>query len=153
MGRTLVALVAGTLFGVGLAISGMADPTRVHAFLSIFGGAWDPTLAFVMAGAIAPMSIAWLIQRRMERPLADKAFSLPDPHPITPRLMGGAAIFGIGWGVAGLCPGPAIADLALQPVLVAPFLVTMLAGFALHRLYERVQTSHHIPTAQKAGER
>ena len=93
----LIAWVAGTLFGVGLAISGMADPTRVHAFLNIFGGAWDPTLGFVMAGAIAPMSIAWLIRRRMDRPLADNAFHLPDPPPITLRLMGGAAIFGIGW--------------------------------------------------------
>lgn len=153
IGRSLLALAAGTLFGGGLAISGMADPTRVHAFLAIFGGGWDPTLGFVMAGAIIPMSLAWLIRRRMERPLADKAFNLPDPYPITTRLTGGAALFGIGWGLSGLCPGPAIADLALRPLLAAAFVATMLTGFALYRLFEPSQGLHHPSSAQKVGER
>ncbi|WP_423787518.1 DUF6691 family protein, partial [Klebsiella pneumoniae] len=71
------------------------------------GGRWDPTLAFVMGGAIAPMTLAWVIRRRMETPLADSRFSLRDTREITARLIGGSAIFGIGWGIAGLCPGPA----------------------------------------------
>lgn len=137
MNRILIALIAGILFGAGLAHSGMSDPTRVRAFLDLFGGRWDPTLAFVMGGAIAPMVLAWAIRRRMEAPLADSRFSLPDTGEITPRLMGGAAIFGIGWGIAGLCPGPAIADLAIRPTLAAPFVIAMLAGFALHNLVDR----------------
>src|SRR3546814_10340084 len=83
-----------------------------------------------MGGAIAPMALAWVIRRRMETPLADSRFSLPDAREITARLIGGSAIFGIGWGIAGLCPGPAIADLAIRPTLAAPFVIAMLAGFA-----------------------
>ena len=137
MKRVLIALIAGILFGAGLAHSGMADPTRVRAFLDLFGGHWDPTLAFVMGGAIVPMALAWWIRRRMEAPLAERAFSLPDTIGITPRLIAGAAIFGIGWGIAGLCPGPAIADLAIRPTLAAPFVIAMLVGFALYRLVDR----------------
>jgi uncharacterized membrane protein YedE/YeeE len=136
MKRVLIALAAGILFGAGLACSGMSDPTRVRAFLDLFGGRWDPTLAFVMGGAIAPMALAWTIRQRMDAPIADSTFSLPDTSEITPRLIGGTAIFGIGWGIAGLCPGPAIADLTIRPALAAPFVIAMLAGFALHRLVD-----------------
>lgn len=135
--RWMIALFAGLLFGAGLAISGMADPTRVRAFLDVTGGAWDPTLAFVMGGALIPMAIAWRIRRRLDAPLADRAFALPDTKPVNPRLIVGAVLFGIGWGIAGLCPGPAIADLALRPLPAAAFVVAMLAGFALHRLIDR----------------
>lgn len=135
--RIPIALIAGLLFGAGLACSGMSDPTRVRAFLDLFGGRWDSTLAFVMGGAIAPMALAWVIRRRMETPLADSRFSLPDAREITARLIGGSAIFGIGWGIAGLCPGPAIADLAIRPTLAAPFVIAMLAGFAVHRFIDR----------------
>jgi uncharacterized membrane protein YedE/YeeE len=128
-----VALFAGALFGAGLAVSGMADPQRVRAFLDIFG-AWDPTLAFVMAGAIVPMAIAWRIQRRMASPVAAETFSLPTKHDLDPRLIAGSALFGIGWGVAGLCPGPAIAILAIAPQPAAIFVVAMLAGMILHNL-------------------
>jgi uncharacterized membrane protein YedE/YeeE len=121
--RALIALAAGALFGAGLALSGMADPARVRAFLDLFG-AWDPTLAFVMGGAILPMALAWRIRPRMDRPLADEAFG---------RLAIGAILFGAGWGLGGLCPGPAIASLVLYPLSVAPFLLAMGAGFALHR--------------------
>ena len=137
MSRPLIALIAGILFGAGLAHSGMADPTRVRSFLDLFGGRWDPTLAFVMGGAIVPMALAWTIRRRMTAPLADGSFALPETSEITPRLIGGAVIFGIGWGIAGLCPGPALADLAIRPLLAAPFVVAMLAGFVLHRLVDR----------------
>lgn len=133
MKRPILALFAGTLFGAGLALSGMADPARVRAFLDLFGG-WDPTLAFVMGGAILPMAIAWMIQRRMERPVAAQAFVLPQVSIIDRRLAIGAILFGIGWGVAGLCPGPAIADLAIAPVPAGLFVIAMIVGMALHRL-------------------
>ena len=113
MKRPIVfALIAGALFGAGLTVSGMADPQRVRGFLDLFG-AWDPTLAFVMGGALIPMAIAWRFQRRMTSPMAAERFALPTARDLDPRLIGGAALFGIGWGIAGLCPGPAIADLAI----------------------------------------
>ena len=132
--RPLVfALVAGTLFGAGLAVSGMADPQRVRGFLDLFG-AWDPTLAFVMGGALIPMAIAWRLQKRMPSPMAAERFTLPTARDLEPRLVGGAALFGIGWGVAGLCPGPAFAGLAIAPAPAALFIAAMLAGMILHRL-------------------
>lgn len=131
--ETLAGLLAGIIFGAGLAISGMADPARVRGFLDITG-AWDPTLAFVMGGAIIPMAIAWRIRATMRRPLAALAFDLPTATKLDRKLLAGAAIFGIGWGVAGLCPGPAIADLAVQPWPAAIFVAAMLAGMVVHRL-------------------
>lgn len=134
MKRPIVfALIAGALFGAGLAVSGMADPQRVRGFLDLLG-AWDPTLAFVMGGALIPMAIAWRFQRRMTSPMAAERFALPTARDLDPRLIGGAALFGIGWGIAGLCPGPAIADLAIAPVPAATFVVAMLGGMILHRL-------------------
>ena len=134
MTRTLAsALFAGVLFGAGLAVSGMADPQRVRGFLDIFG-AWDPTLAFVMGGALIPMAVAWRFQSRMAKPAWAPQFSLPTRRDLDPRLIGGAALFGIGWGIAGLCPGPAIADLAIAPIPAAIFVAAMLGGMMLHRL-------------------
>lgn len=144
--RIVIALISGTLFGAGLAVSGMADPTRVRAFLDI-AGRWDPTLAFVMAGALIPMALAWAIARRRTAPVADAKFHLPGTKTIDRRLLGGAALFGIGWGIAGLCPGPAIADLALRPVPAAIFVAAMLVGFLLHRLLDRPQST--TPTITK----
>lgn len=131
-----ISLFSGVLFGAGLAVSGMANPARVRAFLDLFG-AWDPTLAFVMAGAILPMAIAWLFQSRMPKPLACDSFDLPGTTLLDGKLLLGSALFGIGWGIGGLCPGPAIADLALAPGTVAPFLAAMLAGMTFHRLVTR----------------
>lgn len=132
MKQSAIALAAGLIFGAGLAISGMADPQRVQAFLDLFG-AWDPTLAFVMGGAMIPMAIAWRIQRRMAAPVAVSRFDLPGTTRIDPRLAIGALIFGMGWGIGGLCPGPAIADLAIAPAPAAMFIAAMLAGMAVHR--------------------
>lgn len=126
--RAVVSLVSGLVFGAGLALSGMMNPARVRGFLDIFGQ-WDPTLAFVMGGALLVMALAW--------PLARKAHgkdALPQPPArIDGRLIGGAALFGIGWGLAGLCPGPAISSLAtaLFPALV--FSSGMLAGMVVFR--------------------
>jgi len=131
----LVSLISGTLFGAGLSIGGMTEPARVRGFLDLFG-AWDPTLAFVMGGAVMVMAIAWAMQRRMLRPAFAEGFSLPDRSDITPRLVGGSALFGIGWGIAGLCPGPGFAALAIAPSAAAIFVVAMLGGMGLVRLIE-----------------
>ena len=134
--RLLPALAAGTLFGAGLTFAGMTDPQRVRGFLDVFGQ-WDPTLAFVMAGAVFVMAIAWQLRRLMGHPLFAEKFVLPGRTDFDPPLIGGAALFGIGWGLAGLCPGPAIASLALAPTAVLPFVTAMLAGMAIHRLSTR----------------
>ena len=131
----LVPLASGTIFGAGLTIGGMTDPARVRGFLDLFG-AWDPTLAFVMGGAVMVMALAWAVQRKMLRPAFAEAFSLPDRNDLTPRLIGGSALFGVGWGIAGLCPGPGFAALAIAPGSAAIFVAAMLAGMALVRLME-----------------
>jgi len=130
--QVFVSLAAGALFGAGLALSGMADPHRVRAFLDVLG-AWDPTLAFVMGGAMLPMALAWVVQRRIARPLASAAFNLPETRSLDRKLAVGAILFGIGWGIAGLCPGPALADLALAPTGALLFVAAMLVGMAAHR--------------------
>jgi uncharacterized membrane protein YedE/YeeE len=132
---TLVPLLAGTIFGAGLMMGGMTDPARVRGFLDLFG-AWDPTLAFVMGGAVLVMALAWLLQKRMQRPVFATSFALPDRSDITAKLVGGSALFGIGWGIAGLCPGPGFAALAIEPLSAAIFVAAMLAGMMLVRLVE-----------------
>ena len=131
--KLLPPLASGALFGAGLTISGMTDPARVRGFLDVFGR-WDPTLVFVMGGAVMVMAIAWRIQARMKTPMFGEKFSLPDRRDFDGRLVAGSALFGIGWGIAGLCPGPAVASLALAPLSVLPFLVAMLAGMAVHNI-------------------
>lgn len=132
---TLVPLLAGTIFGAGLMLGGMTDPARVRGFLDLFGN-WDPTLAFVMGGAVLVMALAWLLQKQMQRPVFASGFSLPDRSDITFKLVGGSALFGIGWGIAGLCPGPGFAALAIEPLSAAIFIAAMLAGMLLVRLLE-----------------
>ena len=131
--RILLSLVAGTMFGAGLAISGMTDPARVRGFLDLFGN-WDPTLAFVMGGALVVMAIAWRIRRPMAHPLLANDFALPERTDLEPKLFGGAALFGIGWGIAGLCPGPGIAALVIEPLSAAIFVAAMIAGMGLARI-------------------
>ncbi|MEP7316044.1 MAG: DUF6691 family protein [Sphingomicrobium sp.] len=131
--RLLPPLASGTLFGAGLTVGGMVDPARVRGFLDLFGN-WDPTLAFVMGGALVVMAIAWRFQARMRQPLFAERFSLPERQDLDGKLIGGAILFGIGWGLAGICPGPAIASLALVPAKVFPFIIAMVAGMALHRV-------------------
>lgn len=131
--RFLPQFLSGALFGGGLSIGGMTNPARVRGFLDLFG-AWDPTLAFVMGGAVIVMAIAWRLQSRMARPLFGQRFALPDRGGLDGKLILGSALFGIGWGIAGLCPGPAIASLALAPAAALPFIAAMLVGMAAHRL-------------------
>ena len=132
----LVALLAGTVFGAGLALGGMTDPGRVRGFLDLFGD-WDPTLAFVMGGAVLVMALAWALRPRFAHPLFAEKFALPDRSDLTPRLIGGSVLFGVGWGVAGLCPGPGIAALVIEPAAAAVFVIAMVAGMALVRLVDR----------------
>ena len=136
MNRFLVALISGSLFGGGLAWSGMADPARVRAFLDLFGD-WDPTLAFVMGGAMIPMAVAWLIRRHLKKPFADAHFDLPGTTKLDAKLATGAVLFGMGWGISGLCPGPAIADLAIAPAQAAIVVLAIFAGMAAHRFSTR----------------
>lgn len=128
-------VISGTLFGAGLALGGMTNPARVRGFLDLFGN-WDPTLAFVMGGAVIVMAIAWRIQPRMTHPIFAAKFALPDRTDLTVRLVAGSALFGIGWGIAGLCPGPGIAALVIEPAAAATFVAAMLAGMGLVKLTE-----------------
>ena len=102
-------LIVGVIFGAGLALSDMVNPARVQAFLDV-AGAWDPTLLFVMGAALVPSAIAYLIQHRMTRPLLGERFSIPESRTLDRQLLLGAAMFGIGWGLVGFCPGPAVAS-------------------------------------------
>lgn len=135
IGRILPPLLSGTLFGAGLALGGMTNPARVRGFLDLFGD-WDPTLAFVMGGAVIVMAIAWRFVPRMAHPLFAEKFALPTRTDLTPKLIGGSALFGMGWGIAGLCPGPGIAALVIQPSSAAIFVISMLAGMGIIRLVE-----------------
>ncbi len=133
----IAAAVAGALFGAGLAVSEMMNPKRVIGFLD-FAGDWDPSLAFVMAFAVAVAFIGYRFGRRRSRPFLDDTFHLPDPKGITPRLIAGAALFGIGWGLAGLCPGPAIASLITADGDFIAFALAMLVGIAVHLVVDRL---------------
>jgi uncharacterized membrane protein YedE/YeeE len=119
----------------------MTDPARVRGFLDVFG-AWDPTLAFVMGGAVLVMAVAWRVRNRMDAPIFAQRFSLPDRKDLDGRLITGSILFGIGWGIAGLCPGPAIASLALSPLSVLPFVLAMLAGMAAQQAIGLVPRRH-----------
>jgi uncharacterized membrane protein YedE/YeeE len=131
--QRFIALFVGLLFGAGLAVSGMIDPQRVRGFLDLFGN-WDPTLAFVMGGAMLPMAFAWWLKSHLLSPIAANNFDLPETIQIDRKLAAGAVLFGVGWGVSGLCPGPAIANLGIAPTQAAIFVVAMVAGMAIYRL-------------------
>lgn len=120
----------GMLFGCGLALSGMTDTAKVTGFLDLFGN-WIPDLAFVMGGAVLVTVIAFRWVLRRSRPLFDEQFHLPGASHIDGRLLAGAALFGLGWGLYGYCPGPAVAALAYLDWQTALFVVAMLAGMAL----------------------
>lgn len=130
--RYLVALFAGGLFGAGLLLSGMTDTVRVQGFLDVFG-AWDPTLAFVMGGAILPMTLAWAIARRRPVALLGTPMQTRAEDPPDRPLVIGSVLFGIGWGLAGLCPGPAIASIGFGGTGGLAFLLAMMAGMILAR--------------------
>ena len=129
----LVNLCLGLLFGVGLVISGMSDPAKVLNFLDLFG-TWDPSLAFVMGGAVVVAFLGYRLVLRRERPLAAEWCDLPQQEKVDAPLLAGAAIFGLGWGLGGFCPGPAITSLGLGAAGTLAFLPTMIAGMWAARL-------------------
>lgn len=134
MGKFISALVLGGIFGLGIAISGMANPAKIFNFFDVFGP-WDPSLAFVMGGGLAVAFVGYrLIFRTRRTPILEPAFSLPAKREIDGELIGGAAIFGVGWGIAGFCPGGAIPALGLGHSETFIFLAAMIAGIVVARL-------------------
>ena len=127
----LVGFVGGLVFGVGLLLSGMTDPHKVKAFLDV-AGAWDPSLALVMGGAIAVGIGAHALARRRSRAWTGAPMEIPTDRTIDARLIGGGVLFGMGWGVAGFCPGPALVALGSGMAEAAVFVVAMLAGMVVH---------------------
>jgi uncharacterized membrane protein YedE/YeeE len=129
--HTIVALLCGTVFGIGLSMSGMLNPERVQNFLDITGH-WDPSLAFVLGGAVTVAFAGMSIVRRMRRPVYEKEFFLPTSRQIDGRLIIGSTIFGVGWGLGGFCPGPAIASLSVGLIPSFVFVNFMVIGMVLH---------------------
>jgi uncharacterized membrane protein YedE/YeeE len=138
--RAFVSFIVGALFGIGLLVSGMTDTTKVQGWLDVFGD-WDPTLAFVMGGAILPMAVAWRLTRGRTPVLAPAFPVQPEPR-LGRNLVVGSTMFGMGWGLAGLCPGPAIASLGFGGMGGIVFVIAMLAGmFAAPPLRARLDQS------------
>lgn len=140
MKSTATALLAGLLFGAGLILSGMANPAKVLGFLDL-AGAWDPSLAFVMAGAIAVGICAFRLARGRVKSLLGEPMRMPTTTQIDHRLVGGSMLFGVGWGIAGFCPGPALVALGMGETRAAVFVAAMLAGMGIHALLERRPTA------------
>jgi uncharacterized membrane protein YedE/YeeE len=133
--RTLVSYGVGVLFGVGLIVGGMTQPAKVIAFLDFFGD-WDPSLAFVMGGAVAVFMPLFRLVMRRSQPVCDTKFGVPTRKDIDAPLLVGSALFGLGWGIGGYCPGPAMTSLGSLAPNALIFTVAMLAGFALERTYK-----------------
>lgn len=138
-------LLAGLVFGIGLIVSGMANPAKVLGFLDL-AGRWDPSLGFVMAGAIAVAAIAFAVARNRISSLLGEVMRIPAARQIDRRLIGGSLLFGIGWGVAGFCPGPGLVAMGMGELKAVAFVVAMLAGMGVFELVERRGQSS--PTAE-----
>lgn len=131
MVRRATPFLVGLLFGLGLCLSNMTDPEKVLGFLDL-AGAWNPSLAFVMVGAIAVAFLGFRIAARRERSFSGELIQLPGSKAIDARLIGGSILFGVGWGLVGLCPGPAITDVGFLDGRAALFVLAMMAGAALY---------------------
>ena len=138
MGRLLITLAAGLLFGLGLTVSGMINPAKVLNFLDV-AGHWDPSLALVMAGAIPVAAIGFAAARRLSAPLYAPAFAAPASRRMDARLVGGAVLFGIGWGLVGYCPGPALASLGFGTWQTLLFVAAMLVGMGAFQVLDRAR--------------
>jgi len=136
MKSLLVSLLAGLVFGLGLIVSGMANPEKVLGFLDI-AGLWDPSLAFVMAGAVIVSAVAFAVARRRTLSLIGLKFRVPGNNRIDKRLVFGSLIFGIGWGIAGFCPGPGLVALGAGEPKGIVFAISMVAGMAIFEAIER----------------
>ena len=134
MGDKITGLVAGIIFGIGLSISGMVNPAKVMGFLDFFGQ-WDPSLAFVMGGAVGVYAIGYrLVTTKSSKPIYGETFQIPTRTDLDARLIGGAVLFGAGWGLAGYCPGPAITGLAFGFSQTFIFFAAMAVGVVLFKL-------------------
>lgn len=131
--RITISLLTGLIFGLGLVISGMANPAKVQNFLDAFG-TFDPSLVFVMAGAVAVTFVGYRLVLRKQAPLCAESFHLPTSSDIDSRLVIGPALFGLGWGLSGFCPGPAITSLSLMADGTLIFVPAMLVGVGLARV-------------------
>ena len=129
-------LLAGLVFGIGLIVSGMANPAKVLGFLDLFGH-WDPSLGLVMGGAVAVASAAFFVARRRNVSLLGAALKLPTAQHLDRRLVIGSVLFGVGWGIAGFCPGPALVVLGMGEGKAVVFVLAMLAGMGLFEVLER----------------
>jgi len=132
----LTSLLAGLVFGLGLILSGIANPAKVLGFLDL-AGAWDPSLAFVMLGAIAVGFVAFAVASRRTSSYLGLSLELPTARNIDGRLVGGSLMFGVGWGIAGFCPGPALVALGMGELKAAVFVAAMLVGMGIFELLER----------------
>lgn len=141
--RHNIALIAGGLFGSGLYVSGMTDTAKVQGWLDIFGD-WDPTLAFVMGGAMIPMAIAWLVTRGRKTAITGAPLPPPPSSTIDRKLVAGSVMFGIGWGLAGLCPGPSIAAISYGGLGLYVFLAAMITGMVVAPLL-RARLDRAVP--------
>ncbi|MGH6816973.1 MAG: DUF6691 family protein [Hyphomicrobiaceae bacterium] len=137
------AFAAGLVFGLGLVVSQLVDPAKVLAFLDIFG-AWDPSLAFVMAGAVAVSALGYLYAKQRGIPVLAPRLEIPTRRDLEPRSIAGAALFGAGWGLAGLCPGPAITTMTFGPWPVLVFVAAMIAGMTLFRMLPSDGQRHSV---------
>ena len=136
MKNGLAALVVGFVFAIGLGISGMTQPQKVVGFLDVFGK-WDPSLIFVMVGGIIVHFVTYKLIRKRKSPLLHSSWHVPTKKEITPALVTGALLFGIGWGLGGFCPGPAVTSLASFETKPFIFVASMLAGMFLFRLFDK----------------
>ena len=136
MALVLASFCCGSIFGIGLLISGMTEPQKVLGFLDIFG-AWDATLAFVMAGAVAVSAVGFALARRRNAPLLAASFAWPSRRDIDMPLLAGSALFGVGWGLAGICPGPALVNLAGLSAPIVVFVIAMVLGMLGYELWQR----------------
>ena len=133
MKRVLIAFLCGLLFGAGLIVSQMSNPAKVIGFLDITGQ-WDPSLAFVMGGAVVVFGIAYRLALRQQKPVFDSRFLLPEKTRVDKALLAGSLLFGAGWGLAGFCPGPALVSSAFGDPRVWSFVAAMIAGMVVFRL-------------------
>lgn len=140
---SVFSLLSGLVFGIGLIASGMTDPVKVKGFLDLFG-AWNPSLAFVMAGAIAVAVVAFATARRRTVSWTGAHIEIPTNTVVDRRLVGGGALFGAGWGIAGFCPGPALVAASAGSSLALGFVAAMLIGMALH---DRLLAKRELPAA------
>ncbi|HEY1228366.1 MAG TPA: YeeE/YedE family protein [Ramlibacter sp.] len=140
----LFSLLAGAVFGIGLLVSGMANPAKVLGFLDL-AGSWDPSLAFVMAGAIAVGAVAFAVARRRTMSFLGLQMHVPTARQIDRRLVVGSLLFGAGWGIAGFCPGPALVALGLGESKALVFVAAMLGGMAVFELLQ--PRSRKLPAA------